>query len=164
MLCQEGYRFVSFINTSGFRLDMASIYDVDPNKLVAKVAEELKKSGKCTPPVWAAFVKTGVHKERPPVDPEWWYTRSAAVLRKINMMGPIGVSKLRRYYGGKKNRGYKPELSKKGSGNIIRKVLQQLETAGLAKQAERGKHKGRVITSEGKSLLDKAATQLQKNG
>ena len=143
---------------------MASIYDVKANALITKVAEELKKNEKIKPPSWASFVKTGVHKERPPVDPLWWYTRCAAVLRKINILGPIGVSKLRTHYGGKKNRGYKPEHFKKGSGNIIRKVLQQLESAGLAKQVEKGIHKGRILTPSGKSVLDKAATLVRKNG
>ena len=127
---------------------MASIHEVNPNLLIPKVAEELKKCGKIKAPDWAPFVKTGVQKERPPVDPDWWFVRCAAVLRKLSMMGPLGVSKLRTYYG----------------GNIIRKVLQQLETAGFAKQAEKGKHKGRIVTPEGQSILDKIATQIQKNG
>ena len=74
---------------------MASIHEVNPNLLIPKVAEELKKCGKIKAPDWAPFVKTGVQKERPPVDPDWWFVRCAAVLRKLSMMGPLGVSKLR---------------------------------------------------------------------
>ncbi|MBN2111795.1 40S ribosomal protein S19, partial [Candidatus Woesearchaeota archaeon] len=94
---------------------------------------------------------------------DWWYVRAASILRKVSMLGPVGVSKLRTLYGGKKDRGMKPEKFMKGSGNIIRKALQQLEKAGLAKQAEKGTHKGRVITPKGKSLLDKAAVKIQKS-
>lgn len=139
---------------------MPSMYDVKPDQLVREAAKSLKQVEAIAPPAWAPFVKTGVHKERPPQDDEWWYARSAAVLRKIRVNGPIGVSKLRRAYGGKKNRGNKPERFYKGSGNILRKVLQQLESAGLAKQVDKKGNKGRVITPKGVSLLDKAAATV----
>jgi len=45
---------------------MASIYDVNAEKLIKKAAEELKKDIKM--PEWAKFVKTGAGKERPPVE------------------------------------------------------------------------------------------------
>ncbi len=137
------------------------MYDVDPQELILKTAEELKKVQEIKAPAWAAFVKTGMHKERPPVNSDWWYVRTASVLRKIYRLGPIGVSKLRTEYGGKKNRGVKKEHVYKGSGNIVRKSLQQLEKAGFVKFAEKGVHKGRIITPKGKSFLDKIATQIQ---
>ncbi len=139
---------------------MATIYDVDPNELIEKAAEELKKIKEIEPPVWASYVKTGRHKERPPMKQDWWYTRAAAVLRFIYRVGPIGVSKLRTKYGGKKRRGFKPPHFYRGSGNITRKILQQLEKAGLLKKTEKGTHKGRVTTPKGKSFLDKIATSL----
>src|SRR3989338_4448398 len=141
---------------------MASIYDVDPSELIEKAAEELKKVSEIKPPAWATFVKTGMHKERPPADADWWHIRAAAVLRSVYRLGPIGVSKLRAKYGGKKNRGYKTEHFYKGSGNIARKILQQLEKAGFVKQFQAGVHKGRVATPKGKSFLDKIATKLYK--
>ena len=140
---------------------MTTMYDVPANVLIKRVAEELKKSGSVVPPQWAGFVKTGVSKERPPVDQDWWYVRAASVLRKTYMNGPIGVSKLRRKYGGNKNRGYKPERFYKGSGNILRKVFQQLETAKLITKSKTGKP-GRVITAEGKSMLDKLAAKISR--
>ena len=82
------------------------------------------------------------------------------MLRKIYLMGPIGVNKLRKKYGGKKNRGHKPERFYPGSGNIIRKVLQQLEKAEFVKYSEKSVHKGRVITPKGKKFLDKIADEL----
>ena len=132
---------------------MATIYDKDANELIAKASEELKKVIKA--PEWAPFVKTGVHKERPPVEKDWFYKRAAAILRSVYIKGPIGTNKLRIKYGGRKNRGYAPEKFYRGSGNIIRKALQQLEEAGLIKKAEKGVHKGRMITPKGKSFLDK---------
>ena len=142
---------------------MTTMYDVPANVLIKRAAEELKKSGSVVPPQWAAFVKTGVSKERPPIDQDWWYFRAASMLRKTYMTGPIGVSKLRRKYGGNKNRGYKPGKFFKGSGNILRKVFQQLEAAKLVMKSKTGKA-GRVITPEGKSMLDKIAAKIAREG
>ncbi len=139
---------------------MSTIYDADPSELIEKASEELKKSQVIKPPVWAAFVKTGVHKERPPVKDDWWYARAASVLRKIYRLGPIGISKLRVSYGGKKNRGYKTEHFYKGSGNILRKILQQLEKEGFVKIDLKSKHKGRLITAKGKKFLDGVAGKI----
>lgn len=139
---------------------MTTIYDVDPSGLIEKTAEELKKLDSIKPPVWAAFAKTGMHKERPPVKNDWWYARAASVLRQIYRYSPIGVSKLRTMYGGKKNRGYRPEHFYKGSGSIIRKVLQQLEKEGFVKQDLKSIHKGRVITAKGKKFLDGIASNI----
>ena len=139
---------------------MVSIYDVDPTELIKKAAEMLKENENIKPPVWADFVKTGRHKERPPAEKGWWYIRAAAVLRSVYKLGPIGVSKLRSKYGGKKRRGMKPEHFYKGSGAIIRKVLQQLEKSGFISQAQRGAHKGRVVTKKGRSFIDKVAAQM----
>lgn len=140
---------------------MVNYYDCDINDLIIQVSEELKKMKEIAPPEWASFVKTGAHKERAPDNPDWWYMRSASVLRKIAILGPIGISKLRTKYGGKKDRGTKPEHFAKGSGSIARKVLQQLEKAGLVKKQEKGR-KGRVIAPKGVSLLDKVAVGLSK--
>jgi len=141
---------------------MASIYDVDPTELIEKAAEDLKKNESIKPPVWAGLVKTGMHRERAPIRLDWWYVRVAAVLRTLYISSPIGVSKLRVKYGGRKRRGYRPPHFYKGSGNILRKVLQQLEKAGFAKKEEKSGHKGRAITPQGKSFLDKIATQIYK--
>ncbi|MFC1754661.1 30S ribosomal protein S19e [Thermoproteota archaeon] len=141
---------------------MPTMYDVQVNDLLIDVAKELKELQEITAPEWAMYVKTGVHKERPPQDPDWWYLRSASVLRAVRMKGPIGVSKLRKKYGGRKNRGHKPDAFRRGSGNILRKVLQQLEKAGLVRHMEKGVHKGRIATPRGISLLDQSAVKLYK--
>ncbi len=146
----------------GVEVDKMPIFDVPQNELIEKVAEELKAQPEIKAPEWARFVKTGMHKERPPVRSDWWYVRAAAVLKSVARLGPVGTSKLRTKYGGRKNRGVASEHTYKGSGNIIRKILQQLEKAGLLKQAQKGVHKGRVITPKGKSLLDKSAKAVEK--
>jgi len=141
---------------------MGSIYFCDQSELIGKASDELKKVDSIKQPVWAAIVKTGMHNERPPSKSDWWYTRSASVLRQVYKYGPVGVAKLRTRYGGKKNRGMKPGRFYKGSGNIIRKILQQLEAAGFVKKEEKDIHKGRKITADGKKFLDSIASQLYK--
>ena len=133
---------------------MASVNDIGPEKANQLLASELKKIDKITPPSWASFVKTGHHKERPPENPDWWFIRAASILKNIYNHGPVGVSKMRSRYGGKKDRGRKPERFTKASGNIIRKIVQQLESAELVKHSIT-QHKGRIIASKGQSLLDK---------
>ena len=141
---------------------MTHILIVNPNDLVNRAAEKLKKEKLVEPTEWSRFVKTGHHKERLPDHEDWWYYRSAAIMRAIAKLGPVGTQKLRNKYGGKKNRGHKPERFYRGSGSIIRKILQQLEKSELVKQTEKGVHKGRVLTPKGVSLLDKIAVQLAK--
>lgn len=136
------------------------IGQVNQNVFIEKVAEKLKKD--INKPDWASFAKTGSFKERPPTDSDWWYLRAASILRRIYLKGPIGVSKLSTLYGGKKNRGYKPERFYPGSTNIIRTILQDLEKAGLIKQGQKGVHKGRIVTQQGISLLNKTEQEILK--
>ena len=138
---------------------MVTARDVDPQQLLEVLKEELKKMKEIQPPEWSNFVKTGVSRERPPEQEDWWYIRSAAVLRKIYLYGPLGIQRLRKMFGGKKNRGHKPEHFYPGSGSIIRKILQQLEKSGLVKTK---KGKGRMISPKGQKLLDNTAHKLVK--
>ena len=134
------------------------VFNVPQNDLILELSKELES--RIEKPSWAGFVKTGVHKERPPVDDNWWFVRAAAILRTVYLRGPIGVSKLRKKYGGRKNRGVKPEHFFPGSGSIARKILQQLEQAGLVEKGEVKNHKGRVITKEGLALINSVAKRL----
>ena len=138
---------------------MTTAYDVPAEALIRKMAEKLKSEYNLTPPEWAAWVKTGVHKERQPEDPNWWYIRVAAVLRKVYMRGPIGTEKLRSYFGGKRDMKVAPSKSRKGSGAIVRTSLHQLEMAGLL---EAIKGRGRVVTPQGQSFVDNMAHELAK--
>ena len=137
-------------------------FDVNPTELIIKTAEKLKDIPEMQAPEWARFVKTGHGRERPPVQGDWWHVRAAAVLRKLTLKGPIGVNKLRVQYGNRKNYGMAPEHFVKASGSILRKILQQLEKAGLAKKAEKDAYKGRIATPQGIALLDKTAAELLK--
>ena len=119
-----------------------------------KLLTEIKKLKEVVAPEWAVFVKTGAHKQRPPVNPNWWVVRATSVLGKVTKYGPIGTNKLAKAYGGRKNRGHRPDKKVNGSRNIARKCLQQLEKAGLIKQITEPSA-GKVLTKKGAALINK---------
>ncbi|UCG95806.1 MAG: 30S ribosomal protein S19e [archaeon] len=137
---------------------MTTAIEVGAQQLLEALREEMKKVKDIQPPEWSLYVKTGMNRQRPPEQDDWWYMRSAAVLRKIYLYGPVGTQRLRKMFGGKKNRGHKPEHFYPGSGSIIRKILQQLEKADLIKTKKRG----RMISPKGQKLLDNLAHKMVK--
>lgn len=136
---------------------MTTVYDVPPHDLIAAIAQELKAAGKVQPPEWAEFAKTGVNKEMPPLNPDWWYIRCASVLRRIYIDGPVGVSRLRSFYGGKQRKPVRTGGFVKGSGSVVREALQQLEKAGYVKKIK----KGRQMTPAGQAFLDNMAHKIR---
>ncbi len=136
---------------------MVSARNADQQKLVTAMSGGLRDSIQV--PEWAKFVKTGISRERQPEQPDWFYLRSASILRKIYTDGPVGTEKLRSYYGGLHRRGHKPARFAKGGGKLIRTILQQLEAAGYVARAE--KNRGRVITPKGQKFVDNAAKQAR---
>ncbi len=124
--------------------------DVPPSLLLPQLATELRNRQAVQPPPWATFVKTGVHKQRAPVQTDWWYLRSASVLRKIYVQGYVGVARLSAEYGGKRDRGSAPYHARTGSRAILREIVQQLEKSGLVQPY---KTRGRRVSPEGEKLL-----------
>lgn len=139
---------------------MTTPHDVPASPFIAKLAKYLKENvEEVQPPAWASSAKTGVHTEKPPQNPNWWYTRGASVLRKIYIHGPIGLEKLRADYGGRKGFRVTPEHAAKAGGSNIRKVLQQLETAGLIQTI---RPQGRKMSPKGRKLLQEVSEDLHK--
>jgi len=134
-----------------------TLYDAPAGPLIERLANHLKQDDKLAPPEWAPFARTGVHTEKAPDRPDWWYTRTAAILRKIYILGPIGTSRLAAEFGGRRDRGSAPYHARKASRNIVRTALQQLEEAGYVMIREK---RGRIITPKGQSLLDRFAYDL----
>lgn len=130
-----------------------AVYDIRPNEFNKKLAEALKKIEEFKTPEWTIFVKTSVARSRPPVENDWWYSRAASILRQVFKKGVIGVNRLKNRYGGRKIRGSQPEEFRKGSGKIIRVILQQAEKAGFLKKSD-GKKKGRELTKKGLEFLN----------
>ena len=150
---------------------MTTVHDAPVDQLIAAVASDLKDNIKTEKPAWAEHVKTGTSRERQPEDTNWWWIRSASVLRRVYLNGPIGVQRLRSAYGSKKRRGVEPGEFRRASGKILRTILQQLDKAEFTKKSltSRGLADksqviaGREITPKGMAYLDKIASSLVKN-
>ena len=110
------YRLPTYIHWK--RMYMTTAYDIPAEKLIDALSKKLEKENEVSPPEWSEFVRTGISRENPPENKDWWHLRTAAILRSVYKLGPVGISKLRRKYGGKKNRGHKPSKFYKGSGSI----------------------------------------------
>ncbi len=136
---------------------MTTVYDVPAENLINSTAQKLKNDNKVTPPEWARFAKTGAHKELSPDNADWWFVRCASILRRIYIDGPVGVSRLRSFYGGRHRNGVKPVHFSKGSGSVAREALQQLEKAGFVKAQKTG----RIISPAGQSFMDNAANEVK---
>jgi len=139
---------------------MTTLYDVPTKELIDEVAKKLQNDKSIVLPEENMYVRTGIHKENPPTNKDWWYVRCAAILRKIYIKNNIGIEHLRAEYGGRKNRGSKPSKSRSGSGSIARRAVQQLEKAGYV---TRIKGKGRALTPKGRSFLDNTSHEIMKN-
>jgi len=129
---------------------MVQPLDVPPSRLLPRLAAELKSQAAVQPPAWAAYVRTGVHTQQAPTQPDWWYLRSASVLRKIYLKGHTGVERLAAEYGGKRDRGSAPYHARSGSRSVTREIVQQLQKSGLL---ESKKAVGRRISPAGMRLI-----------
>ncbi|MEK6875597.1 MAG: 30S ribosomal protein S19e, partial [Nanoarchaeota archaeon] len=134
-------------------IKMTSIYKISGIEYNQKLAEALKEIPEIKEPEWVKFVKSGSGKQRPINEPDFWYKRAASILRQIYLNNIVGVNRLKTKYGNKKNRGMKPEKFVKGSGKIIRVILQQADKAGFTEMIKKPKA-GRKLTEKGKGFLD----------
>jgi small subunit ribosomal protein S19e len=136
---------------------MVTLYDAPTEELIDAVAEALRDE--IEEPDWRPFTKTGSYAEFPPEQEDFFYRRAASVLRTVAVDGPVGVERLRTRYGGKSSGSTRyrvaPEHRVDGSGSLIRTILQELEAADLLERPPDGE--GRVVTAEGRSLLDTTA-------
>ncbi len=86
--------------------------------------------------------------------------RAASMLRKLyKSPEPIGIEAFRTIYGGRQNRGSAPEHFRKAGGSVPRKILQQLEEAGLVVKVP---GRGRTLSPAGRSLLDTTAREIME--
>ncbi|MCL4336983.1 MAG: 30S ribosomal protein S19e [Candidatus Thermoplasmatota archaeon] len=136
---------------------MVNVKEVPPELLMKQLAEEFKKKN-LEVPEWTDYLKAGIHREKSWNDPDWFYTRLASTLRKVYVKGPIGISRLSEDYGGRVDRGSQRYHPGKGSRYIVRQMLQTLEKLGYVKKDK----KGRSISPEGASILDKASKEAMK--
>lgn len=138
---------------------MTTLYDAPAEEVIEALADGLAEEEPIEEPEWLEYTKSGSDRELPPEQEDFWTRRAASLLRKVAIDGPVGVGSLQTEYGSSKQGSnryrVRPRHQAEASGNIIRTALQQLEEAGYVEVAE---GEGRVVTSEGHSLLDETAT------
>lgn len=140
---------------------MVTVFDLPAQIYIQELARYLQENvDTVTPPAWATYVKTGAHTQRQPSDNNWWYVRCASLLRKLYVHESFGTARLKKEYGGRRRRMGRPAKSMAGGGSIIRKALQQLESSGLVKTIPK---RGRIVSNEGRSLMDKIASKLSSS-
>ncbi len=138
---------------------MVTIYDVPADALIEEVAARLED--RIDEPDWVEFAKSGAGKELPPEQEDFWYVRSASLLRKVAQNEPIGIERLATEYGSKKrgsNRySVRPGEHEGGSRKLIRTSLQALEEEGLVTTAA---GEGRRVSDEGEAFLSEVAADV----
>lgn len=146
----------AFKHTNAERRVMTTFYDAPADELIEALSERL--ADRIEQPDWAAYAKTGASRELPPEREDFWTIRAASLLRKVGIDGPVGVERLATHYGSAKRGSNRytvaPPKQTDGSDNLIRTILQQLEEEDLISQQGDA---GRVLTPEGRSLLDETA-------
>ena len=136
-----------------------TVRDVTAAQFIAAYAEVLKNNDKFVVPKWADVVKTGVHKELAPYDPDWYFVRAAAVARKIYLRQGTGVGALKKRFGGAYRRGAAPEKHQDAAGGIIRNILLTLDDLKITEKMPQG---GRKVTRIGQQALDLVAGQVAR--
>lgn len=139
---------------------MVTLYDAPADALIEALAEDL--SDRIEEPDWATFAKAGPDREFPPEQDDFWYVRAASILRRVAIDGPVGVDRLSTHYGGPKGGSTRFQVAPKhradGSEKVIRTILQQLEEVDLIERPPNDE--GRVVSAEGRSLLDSTAGEV----
>merc|ERR1711918_187952 len=138
-----------------------TVKDVPADEFIKACAEFLKRQPKFDVPKYHDIVKTGVIKEFAPYDEDWFYVRSASVLRKIYLRKGTGVGALKKWYGSNgTHRGTRKAHFATASGAVIRKAMHELEKFELMEYCPDG---GRVITSKGRAEMDRIAGNIDIN-
>ncbi len=136
---------------------MANAYEVDASELVRAAAEGLKSVIRQQPD-YMHYSKSGAGRERPPSNQDFWYIRNASLMRHLYTDGPLGLSRLKKRYGGRKEHVLHRRHHVDAGGSIITDALNALEQASLVKKTA----KGRELTPKGRSFLDKLSSGLSK--
>ena len=67
----------------GAHTGCVTVRDVAAPKFISAYTEVLKNNDKFVVPKWADIVKTGVHKELAPYDPDWYFVRAGTDLSHL---------------------------------------------------------------------------------
>jgi len=141
------------------KVGCVTVRDIQAEKFISAYAEVLKNNDKFVVPKWTDLVKTGVHKELAPYDPDWYFIRAAAIVRKIYLRQGTGVGALKKRFGGAYRRGARPEKHQDAAGGLIRHILITLDGLKITEKTAKG---GRKISRVGQQALDLVAGQVAR--
>lgn len=141
------------------KIGCITVRDISAEKFISAYAEVLKNNDKFVVPKWADLVKTGVHKELAPYDPDWYFIRAAAIVRKVYLRQGTGVGALSKRFGGNYRRGAAPERHQDAARGLIRTILINLDDLKITESASKG---GRKISRVGQQALDLVAGQVAR--
>merc|ERR1712017_33910 len=85
--------------------EFVTLKDVPANDFIAAYADFLKRTNKIELPKWVDIVKTGHYHELSPYDEDWFYTRAAAIVRKLYIRPRLGAARMAKLFGGKERNG-----------------------------------------------------------
>lgn len=74
--------------------DKINVRDVPADAFIEAMAEHLKKTQKVLPMENGFYIKTGASREIAPNNEDWFYTRVAALARKVYLRPCLGVRTL----------------------------------------------------------------------
>ena len=136
-----------------------TVKDVPAADFIKACAEFLKRQPKFDVPKYHDIVKTGTQREYAPYDEDWFFVRSASILRKVYLRKGTGVGALKKWYGGSSgnHRGTRKAHFTTASGAIIRKAMLELEKLEMMEHCEDG---GREISSKGRAEMDRIAGNI----
>ncbi|MCL4335260.1 MAG: 30S ribosomal protein S19e [Candidatus Thermoplasmatota archaeon] len=138
---------------------MVDARKVPAELIIQELSSKLASNKDLKVPDWVNYLKAGIHRENSWENGEqWYYCRSASLLRKLYIKGTLGISRLSQEYGGRVDRGSKRYHPSSGSRFIVRYILHSLESAGLVKKV----NGGRTLSPAGQSLMEKAASESLK--
>ena len=144
-----------------------TVLDAPANKLVNQVAAFFKEKNIIKIPKYASLVKTSRANDCEPINPDYFYYKAAAIVRKLyaTKSKNVEVGSLRVMFSKKERRGSQPPKTFKAGGKIIREIVIQLKNADYVKNYERKEdetNSGLYLTKTGRSELDKIASGLMK--
>ncbi len=111
-----------------------------PRRTHRGITETLADEDDIEAPDWAEFTKTGVDRELPPEQEDFWTRRAASLLRKVAVDGPVGVNALRSEYGtskqGTTRYRVRPHQKTKGSGDSSGRRSSSSKTPATSRPAK----------------------------
>jgi len=132
------------------------VKDVDAFKWIKGFAAHLKTQGQLEVPEFVDYTKTSSAKTLAPQDPDWYYVRSAAVLRRVYLRPFTGIGGLSKVFGSAYGKS-RPMHFRTAAKGVLRHVLQSLEKLGLLTKSDDG---GRVITKAARRDCDRVAMKV----